>query len=195
MSFQWIPFLTYAVITAITPGPNNIMAMSNGSRKGFAKSMPFNLGMWAGFFIVLTLCTVLCDTVTTLIPKIKLPMLIIGAIYILWLAWETFRSDGIIEERQGKDGFFKGMMLQFVNPKFHLYCIMSLEAYILPVYMDNLPMILILNGILIVICMICNLLWTAFGASFRKLFSEHTKIVNTILALLLVYCAIALFIP
>ena len=28
--FNWFAFLTYAVITAATPGPNNIMSMSNG---------------------------------------------------------------------------------------------------------------------------------------------------------------------
>lgn len=33
--FSWFSFLTYAIVTAITPGPNNILSMSNGSRKGF----------------------------------------------------------------------------------------------------------------------------------------------------------------
>lgn len=33
--FSWIQFLAYAAVTAGTPGPNNIMSMSNASRKGF----------------------------------------------------------------------------------------------------------------------------------------------------------------
>ena len=41
--FQWHLFLTYAVVTAATPGPNNILSMSNGSRKGFRGALPFNL--------------------------------------------------------------------------------------------------------------------------------------------------------
>ena len=32
--FPWYAFLTYAVITAATPGPNNIMSMSNGWASG-----------------------------------------------------------------------------------------------------------------------------------------------------------------
>lgn len=47
--FPWFSFLTYAVVTAVTPGPNNIMSMSNGSRKGFRGALPFNLGIWVGF--------------------------------------------------------------------------------------------------------------------------------------------------
>ena len=32
--FPWFSFLTYAVVTAVTPGPNNLMSMANGRRKG-----------------------------------------------------------------------------------------------------------------------------------------------------------------
>ena len=38
-----------------------------------------------------------------------------------------------------------------------------------------------------------TLCWSAFGYAFRLLFSRHTKSVNTIMALLLVYCAASLF--
>jgi cysteine/O-acetylserine efflux protein len=40
---------------------------------------------------------------------------------------------------------------------------------------------------------IFTLCWSAFGSAFRLLFSRHTKSVNTIMALLLVYCAATLF--
>lgn len=36
--FSWVSFLSYVVATAVTPGPNNIMSMSNASRLGFRKS-------------------------------------------------------------------------------------------------------------------------------------------------------------
>ena len=96
--FSWFSFLTYAVVTAITPGPNNIMSMSNGSRKGFKGALPFNFGIGVGFSIVMLLCTAFCSMLSSLIPKIKMPMLIIGAAYMLYLAWETFRSSDSIEE-------------------------------------------------------------------------------------------------
>ena len=82
--FPWFSFLTYAVVTAVTPGPNNIMSMSNGSRKGFRGALPFNLGIWVGFSIVMLLCTAFCDGLSALIPKIKLPMLAAGALYMAW---------------------------------------------------------------------------------------------------------------
>ena len=128
--FPWFSFLTYAVVTAVTPGPNNIMSMSNGGRKGFRGALPFNFGIGVGFSIVMLLCTAFCSALSALIPKIKLPMLVAGAAYMLYLAWETFRSSGV-EENHSREGFLSGLLLQFINPKIYIYCIMSMEAYIL----------------------------------------------------------------
>lgn len=77
--FSWLRFLSYAVVTTVTPGPNNIMSMSNAGRQGFKKSFPFNLGIWLGFSIVALVCTFFCNSLSALIPRIKTPMLFISA--------------------------------------------------------------------------------------------------------------------
>ena len=191
--FNWVSFITYAVVTAITPGPNNIMSMSNGSRKGFKGALPFNFGILAGFSIVMLVCTAFCSMISAFIPKIRLPMLFIGAAYMLYLAWETFRSSDGIEENHSRDGFWSGLVLQFVNPKIYIYCVMSMEAYILPFYNgEYLPMF----GFALLLAFIgfsATLCWSAFGSAFKWLFSKRAKLMNTVMALLLVYCAVSLF--
>lgn len=192
--FNWINFLTYAIITAITPGPNNIMSMSNASRLGFKKSLPFNIGIWAGFSIVMLVCTLFSRLLSFVLPTIKTPMLIIGAAYMLYLSWKTFKSSSEIEESDARSGLVSGLVLQFVNPKIYIYCIISMEAYILPYYF-NQP--LLLFGFAILLAFIgfsFTLCWSAFGSIFKQIFSKYAKITNTIMALLLVYCAISLFI-
>ncbi len=191
--FPWFSFLTYAVITAATPGPNNIMSMSNGVRKGFRGALPFNLGILTGFTMVMVLCTLFCSLLATLIPKIKTPMLILGAGYMLYLAWEIFRSSGLIEEDHSKSGFLSGLLLQFINPKIYIYCIMSMEAYILPLYSGQPLTLLVFDLLLSFIGFVFTIAWTVFGSVFQTLFSRHARVVNTILALLLVYCAVSLF--
>ncbi len=190
--FHWFSFLTYAIVTAATPGPNNIMSLSNGSRLGFRRALPFNLGILTGFSLVMILCTAFCTLLTTVIPKIKLPMLLAGAAYMLYLAWETFRS-GPIEENHSRTGFLSGLCLQFINPKIYIYCIMSMEAYILPVYHSQPLALLGFALLLAFIGFLFTLCWSAFGSIFRWLFSRHSKAVNTVMALLLVYCAVSLF--
>lgn len=191
--FPWVSFLTYAVITTATPGPNTLMSMSNAGRKGFRRALPFNFGIWAGFSVVMILCAVFCGTLSSLIPRIRLPMTIAGALYMLYLAWNIFRRSGSIEAQGNKSGFLGGLALQFVNPKIYLYGILSMEVYILPYY-QNQPLTLLGFALLLaLIGFIFTLCWAAFGSVFRRVFSHHGRIVNTIMALLLVYCAISLF--
>ncbi len=192
--FNWLSFLIYAAVTAVTPGPNNIMSMSNGSRLGFRAALPFNLGIWAGFSAVMCLCTLFCGLLSALIPKIRLPMLIIGAAYMLYLAWETFTSSGSIEEKHHHSGFVSGALLQFINPKIYIYCIVSMEAYILPFYAGQGPALFGFALLLAFIGFVFTLCWSAFGSAFRVLFSKHARAVNTVMALLLVYCAVSLFV-
>ena len=191
--FPWFSFLTYAMVTAVTPGPNNLMSMSNGSRKGFQGALPFNFGILAGFTVVMVACTAFCSVLSVWIPRLKTPMLVLGALYMLYLAWETFRSTGELECRSARDGFLSGLLLQFINPKIYLYCILSMEAYILP-YFQGRPLTLLGFALLLaLIGFLFTLAWSAFGSVFQRLFSRHAKLVNTIMALLLVYCAISLF--
>ncbi len=192
--FSWVNFLSYAVVTAVTPGPNNLMSMSNAGRLGFKRALPFNLGIWAGFTIVMLLCTAFCGALSDLIPRIKTPMLIVGAAYMLYLAWKTFKSPPVTDEDgQGRGGFLSGLALQFVNPKIYIYCIVSMEAYILPYYQGRWPELTLFALLLAFIGFVFTLCWALFGSVFRMLFSKYARVTNTVMALLLVYCAVSLF--
>ena len=190
--FDWLTFLAYAVLTTITPGPNTILSMSNGSRKGFFRGLPLNLGMWCGFSIVMIFCGILCSLLAAWLPVIKKPMLFVGAAYMLWLAWKALCRSGDIKDRETKGDFFTGFAMQFVNPKVMLYGIMSYEAYILPVFEGQYGKLLLFAFVLSAVGFINGLLWSAGGSILRRLFSEHGKIVNSIMAILLAYCAVKL---
>lgn len=191
--FSWLNFLSYAVVTAVTPGPNNIMSMSNAGRLGFRKSFPFNLGIWVGFSVVMLVCTFFCNMLSEIIPKIKTPMLVIGALYMLWLAWKTVKSSSAIEEKHSQSSFISGALLQFINPKIYIYCIVSMEAYILPYYQGEWLTLIFFALLLAFIGFAFTLCWSLFGSVFKLLFSKYAKVTNLIMAGLLVYCAISLF--
>src|SRR5674476_29348 len=171
--FNVFAFSTYIFVTAYTPGPNNIMSMSNASQYGFKKSFPFNLGIFFGFSIVMILCTLFSAALYAVIPEIKPYMLTVGAIYILHLAWKTFRSSSEIESKKANsNSFFAGMILQFLNPKVIIYGITAMSSYILPYY--NTPAILVGFALLLAfVGFTGTVCWAIFGALFQKLFTKH----------------------
>lgn len=189
--FQIAAFSTYVLITAITPGPNNILSMSNASRLGFRKSFPFNLGILVGFVIVMTVCTFFSSMLFTLVSEGKLIMQIVGAAYLLYLAYKTFTTTQL-KEANARDGFVSGMLLQFINPKAYLYGFTSMGTYILPHFSS--PAVLFAFAFLLAFAgFVCTILWALFGSLFRSLLHRHGKIIYSVMALLLVYCAVSLF--
>lgn len=190
---DWAGLFTYTGVTAITPGPNNIMSMSGASRLGFRKSYAFNLGVAAGFFALALMAAIFCSTMSMLIPAIKTPMLVVGAAYLLYLAWKTYSSADVQESEKIHHGFLQGFILQFVNPKAYLNNIISFQAYILPNFDGNWLAIVGFALVLASICLVSTSLWSLFGSGFKVLFSKYGRVTNTVMALALVYCAIALF--
>lgn len=191
--FPITDFFIYCFITAYTPGANNLLSMSNTARLGFKKSFKFNLGITAGFFIVMSVCTLFSSVLYSALPKIKFFMQILGAAYMLYLAWKIWKSHSDLEiENEKTASFFAGMVLQFMNPKIYIYAITAMSLYILPVYHSAISLIGF-TFVLTVIGASGSFVWALFGSIFCKFFARHTKAVNLIMAVLLVYCAISLF--
>lgn len=191
--FHLYEFLIYCFITAYTPGANNLLSMSNAIRMGFRRSVRFNLGILTGFGAVMAVCAVFCRALYSYLPRVKIIMQLLGAAYMLYLAWKVFKSSSELNGDAGKEAsFLSGMILQFANPKIYIYAITAMSLFILPVCHSARA----LAGFTVLLALIGasgSFVWALFGAAFCKFFSRHTRMVNTVMALLLVYCAASLF--
>lgn len=187
-------FLSYILISNFSPGPNNIISMSNASRYGFKKSLMFNVGVFSGVFILVALCSAFSMALYNLIPSIKSIMSYIGAAYILWLAWKTYKSKPQSEEKNQKhtNTLLSGLLLQFVNPNSIIYCVTTVSTFVVPYY-KSVPMLSVFSMILAFAALVATCCWSLFGSLFQKFLIKNYKVVNTVLALLLVYCAVSLF--
>ncbi|HIT60738.1 MAG TPA: LysE family transporter [Candidatus Fimousia stercorigallinarum] len=186
-------FLIYCFITAYTPGANNLLSMSNAARLGFRKSVSFNFGITMGFLIVMTVCTLFSSTLYSALPKVKFYMQLLGAAYMLYLAWKVWKTSSDLEvESRKESSFLSGMVLQFMNPKIYIYAITAMSLYILPLYHSVVALIVFVL-ILTIIGASGSYVWALFGSAFCRFFTKHTKGVNLVMALLLVYCAVSLY--
>lgn len=85
-----------------------------------------------------------------------------------------------------------GMILQFVNPKGLLYGMTLITNFVFP-YDRSFGMfavVLLANWFMVLFSNIC---WVLFGSIFQNFFEEYKKVLNAVMALLLVYCALSLF--
>ena len=194
--FPWLSFLSYVIIVIYTPGPNNIMTMNSAKNVGFRKTLKFISGIFVGAFVLLSLCMLFSAYLYNLTPKIQLPMKILGAIYMAYLMIKTVvpkKNNEASENKNNNTGFFIGIVLQFINPKLIMFGITVASSYILPYY-NQIPVLLLFSLLLTAIGSTGVMCWAMFGSLFSVVFSKHGTIVNIIMALLLLYCIISLFI-
>jgi cysteine/O-acetylserine efflux protein len=185
-------FISYVTVTSFTPGPNNIMSMSNASRYGFKRSVPFTLGVCAGFFLVVGSSIAFTIVLYLAIPTIKPVMTVIGAAYILWLAWKTVTSSPHDEDAALQTTFLSGMLLQFLNPKAILYGLTVASTFIVPYYHATVVLVGFAAALALV-SLASTTCWALFGSVFRRFMAENNRVVSYIMGALLVYCAVSLF--
>lgn len=192
-----VAFISYVFVSCITPGPNNIMSMNNGAKYGVKKSMTFCAGVATGFSLVL-ICCILCNLfLTRYIPNIVDIMTVLGGGYILYLAWIIWRDKPKADKRNKHQldtrAFSTAVILQFVNPKGLLFGITLITNFVFPYYRSVEAFLLVLGFNWVVVFLSCGC-WVLFGSVFRSFFEKHRKVLNAVMALLLIYCAASLFI-
>ncbi|GMA61261.1 LysE family transporter [Alicyclobacillus fastidiosus] len=190
-----VPFLTYVFVTTFTPGPNNIMSMSSASRHGFSNTLKFTLGVAAGFFVILLLSCYFNLLLFHFVPKIDLITSILGAIYMLYLAFKVVKSTRATEHShdQTSNSFASGLVLQFINPKVIVYGLTVISTFIIPLYKSTL-MFILFSLFLALVGFLATSCWAAFGAGFQRFLATYRSLFNLVMALMLTYSAISIFI-
>ncbi|WP_320128913.1 LysE family transporter [uncultured Sphaerochaeta sp.] len=193
--FTLTVFLPYVLITTFTPGPNNLMSMYNAGTYGFKKTLPFELGIFLGFFLVMASCGIFSLALYSYLPAFHSFMTAIGSVYILYLAWKIWQEkpEQDTNRKKATNNISSGFLMQFINPKVILYGLTLFSTFILP-YTTALPVLLSVALFLATMALISNSCWALFGSLFKTFLTTHYTWVNRIMALLLVYCAISLFI-
>ena len=185
--------MLYAFSTAITPGPNNFLTLNTVSRFGLKKSLKMMMGIISGIMIILTLTAALSFVLIQYIPQLKQIAKVLGAIYILFLAYKIYTSKPVKFDQNIKEpSFLNGMILQFLNVKIILYAITSLNSFVLP-YTSDLIQIVLYALLLTSISVVCLWAWGLLGVLLRSAMQRHYKLINTICALILIESVISLF--
>ena len=187
-------FLTFAVVTTFTPGPNNISSSSMGILFGYRKTLPYLIGIVSGFFLIMLLSSIVSSTLYAVLPSIETYMRLIGAGYIVWLAYKTLRSSYQLDGNEAPVlGTRDGFMLQLVNPKGWVYGLTMYTTFLAGIT-GEVPLLFLSVVFLTCVAFCAISTWTITGATIRR-YLRNPKIqqaINIILALLLVYTAISI---
>ncbi|MDE6904530.1 MAG: LysE family transporter [Lachnospiraceae bacterium] len=179
-----------AALTTWSPGPNNILLLSNASKYGLKKNLKFMSGIWTGSFSLMVLCGMCSSALTSILPGIRPVMTCIGAAYLLYLSYATWRRLPPGDQADTKEPTYKmGVFLQLINVKIIIYGLTMFSSFILPY--ERRPLILLFYAFyLMVMGALGNIIWAFAGNILKRAYEKHYKGMNTCMALLLVWCAL-----
>lgn len=188
----WMSFFSYNLITSITPGPMNIVAMNVAGNRGLKKSAPVLWGLTLGLAGVLLLCGLFSSAFARALPDVVDYMKYIGGAYMLWIAWTILRSrPDQIDSSTPELTFSQAFLLQFINVKAYIWAITVYTAYVLPYY-RGLVIIVAFAGLMLFIAVVCALIWALAGSLLSRLLNRHWQAANAVMAMLLLYSALSL---
>lgn len=122
-------FFIFALITSITPGPNNSMLMASGIRFGRKKSLPHFCGIWLGF----TFLFFIGGYLLTFVPEVIFEYLkYFGYVVITYIAYKVATTKSSSQKTQGLEKpftFIQASLFQWVNPKGVVMAVSGLTAF------------------------------------------------------------------
>jgi cysteine/O-acetylserine efflux protein len=100
MNIEYLPLISFVIITTFSPGPNNIASASMGIVYGYKRTIKFLFGITTGFFVVMVCCAYLSSTLLRILPTSGQYLRWVGALYVIWLAIGMLKSNNSIEEAE-----------------------------------------------------------------------------------------------
>lgn len=191
-----LPLAMFALVSSITPGPNNIMLTSSGIWFGFLRSIPHMLGVTCGMIVLLSICAAGIGGLVIAVPGIQFVLKVMGSGYLLYLAWKL-RHMQFSQGARGDDrpmSFAAAVLFQFANPKAWIMAITGASAFLPvtePVWLAIFQYCLVFS----VVNLPCIGVWAGTGAFLRRYLSQpgwRTGF-SVVMVALTIYSALAIW--
>ncbi|UVL00316.1 LysE family translocator [Pseudomonas sp. B21-048] len=182
-------FALFALVTSITPGPNNTMLLASGVNFGFNRTIPHMLGVTCGFFVLVVAVGFGLGAVFQTYPLLYTTLRYVGAAYLLYLAWKIAHSGPVAEDEQGEGkpiSYLGAAAFQWVNPKAWIMAIGAISTYTpMQGYFTN---VIVIAAVFALINLPSVSVWAGCGTLLRNVLRDRRwlRLFNWGMALLLV---------
>jgi threonine/homoserine/homoserine lactone efflux protein len=182
----------FALVSSITPGPNNLMLMTSGINFGLSRTVPHMLGVSIGFTLMIALIGLGIMQVIEAVPGSYMVITIASGLYLLYMAWKIATTstspaeNGSAAVKSKPFTFIQAALFQWVNPKAWTMALTAISAY--APKSQGWAGVAVVAGVFGIINLPSTGAWAVMGAKMRRFLSDpvRLKTFNVIAALLLV---------
>ncbi len=184
---------SFALISSITPGPNNIMLAVSGVNFGLRRTLPHMIGIFTGLMLIVIAIGLGLGFVFSHYPLVRGGLRIGGILYTLWLSWKIATAGSLGGGEMPHPMRFSGAFaFQWVNPKLWVMAVAIVALYVRPGH--TLADTALVSAMQAAISWPVMLLWAGFGAGLRDMLQIPARIraFNIVMGLALAASVLAL---
>jgi len=182
----------FALVSSITPGPNNLMLMASGTNFGFRRSIPHALGVSLGFVLMIIVVGLGLMQVFEAYPLSNHILKVVSVVYLLYLSWKIATAAGPHEADAANGAgrkpftFIQAALFQWVNPKAWAMALTGISAYTPAGH--PIDSILIVGLVFCIVNLPSVSVWVVLGTQLRRFLRDRKKLrlFNISAALLLI---------
>jgi len=196
-----LSFSVATLVLALSPGPDNIYVLTQSLVNGVKSGVATTAGLISGCIVHTSLLAFGISAIITASPTLFYIIKVAGAVYLLYLAYQVFKSDATVtfsEKAPRKSNwqlFKQGVFMNLVNPKVMIFFLAFFPAFLWGNEEDTVVKIYIL-GITFMIVSFFVFSGIAVLAGTISKFLKNNKKIGTVLKWLqiVVFVGIAIFI-
>ena len=196
-----LSFSVATLVLALSPGPDNIYVLTQSLVNGVKSGVATTAGLISGCIVHTSLLAFGISAIITASPTLFYIIKVAGAIYLLYLAYQVFKSDATVtfsEKAPRKSNwqlFKQGVFMNLVNPKVMIFFLAFFPAFLWGNEENTVVKIYILGITFMVVSFLVFSGIAVLAGTISK-FLKNNKKVGTVLKWLqiIVFVGIAIFI-
>ena len=185
---QLLGLVGFSFVSAVTPGPNNILLWASGATFGLRRTVPHVLGTAVGLGAMALAAAAGIAALLAALPVLGVAMRVAGSAYLLFLAWQIARSGTLAAGEASRPlSIPEAAAFQVVNPKAWIFALGAVTTF-RPPELSEVVGSLAIAAVMMAVILPAAGLWAAFGDALGSLLHrERTRrVVNLVLAALVV---------
>lgn len=177
----------FSFVSAVTPGPNNVMLWASGVQFGMRKTARHIVGITLGVGSMALLVAAGLGVIVSTAPVVETVFKVIGSGYLLYLAYQIAGGANRSREDVAKPlTLSQALAFQYVNPKAWVFVLAAVSTFRPPdvsVGVGSLVMALVM----MIVIVPCASIWAGAGTFLSRFLADQkrSRVFRIVLGLLL----------
>lgn len=174
-----IPFLLFAFVASITPGPTNILVLTNSQHFGVKNTVPAILGACIAASAIVLVSGAGAGEVLRQHPLIRQVMSWAGVLWLSWMSWQLFSAPATRLSSKTHNRFTAqaAALLQIVNPKTWMMALAVVSLFA-PASEHALRDVALMAMWFLIISIACLMCWAWLGKAVNRIFRTTVAMVR-----------------